>query len=77
MKRQPALPRLWLISDARNDARLEGALQKTMQDAGVRKKLEELEVQTLFMGSRDTQKWLEDEVRKFTTIIRDAGLTTK
>lgn len=58
-------------------ARLEGALQKTMQDAGVRKKLEELEVQTLFMGSRDTQKWLEDEVRKFTTIIRDAGLTTK
>ena len=26
MKRQPALPRLWLISDARNDARLEGAL---------------------------------------------------
>lgn len=58
-------------------ARLEGALQKTMQDPVVRKKLEDLEVQTLFMGSRDTQKWLEDEVRKFTTIIRDAGLTTK
>ncbi len=58
-------------------ARLEGALAKTMQDATVRKKLEELEVQSLFMGSRETQKWLEDEVRKFTTIIRDAGLTTK
>ncbi|MDO9360932.1 MAG: tripartite tricarboxylate transporter substrate binding protein [Polaromonas sp.] len=58
-------------------AKLEGALQKTMQDAGVRKKLEDLEVQTLFMGSRETQKWLEDEVRKFTAIIRDAGLTTK
>ncbi|WP_161798986.1 tripartite tricarboxylate transporter substrate binding protein [Caenimonas sp. SL110] len=58
-------------------ARLEGALQKTMADATVRKKLEELEVQSLFMGSRETQKWLEDEVRKFTTIIRDAGLTTK
>ena len=57
--------------------RLEGALQKTMQDATVRKKLEELEVQTLFMGSRDTQKWLEEEVRKFSTIIRDAGLSTK
>jgi tripartite-type tricarboxylate transporter receptor subunit TctC len=57
--------------------RLEGALQKTMQDAGVRKKLEELEVQTLFMGSRETQKWLEDEVRKFSAIIRDAGLSTK
>jgi tripartite-type tricarboxylate transporter receptor subunit TctC len=58
-------------------AKLESALQKTMQDAGVRKKLEELEVQTLFMGSRETQKWLEDEVRKFSAIIRDAGLSTK
>ena len=58
-------------------AKLESALQKTMQDANVRKKLEELEVQTLFMGSRETNKWLEDEVRKFSTIIRDAGLSTK
>ncbi len=58
-------------------ARLEAALQTTMQDANVRKKLEDLEVQSLFMGSRETQKWLEDEVRKFSTIIRDAGLSTK
>jgi tripartite-type tricarboxylate transporter receptor subunit TctC len=58
-------------------AKLESALQKTMQDSNVRKKLEELEVQTLFMGSRETNKWLEDEVRKFSTIIRDAGLSTK
>ncbi|MGV3726253.1 Bug family tripartite tricarboxylate transporter substrate binding protein [Hydrogenophaga sp.] len=58
-------------------AKLETALQKTMQDATVRKKLDDLEVQSLFMGSRDTQKWLEDEVRKFSTIIRDAGLSTK
>jgi len=58
-------------------SKLESALQKTMQDANVRKKLEELEVQTLFMGSRETHKWLEDEVRKFSTIIRDAGLSTK
>ena len=58
-------------------AKLESALQKTMQDANVRKKLEELEVQALFMGSRETNKWLEDEVRKFSAIIRDAGLSTK
>lgn len=57
--------------------RLESALQTTMHDATVRKKLEDLEVQWLFMNSRDTQKWLEDEVRKFSTIIRDAGLSTK
>jgi tripartite-type tricarboxylate transporter receptor subunit TctC len=58
-------------------AKLESALQKTMQDTNVRKKLEELEIQTLFMGSRETHKWLEDEVRKFSTIISDAGLSTK
>ena len=58
-------------------AKLEGALQKTMQDPTVRKKLEELEVQTVFMNSRETQRWLEDEVRKFSTIIREAGLGTK
>lgn len=58
-------------------SRLESALQKTMQDPTVRKKLEDLEIQTLFMGSRETHKWLEDEVRKFSTIIRDAGLSTK
>lgn len=48
-----------------------------MQDATVRKKLEDLEVQSHFMGSRDTQKWLEEEMRKFSAIIRDAGLSTK
>lgn len=58
-------------------AKLENALQKTMQDANVRKKLDEMEVQALFMGSRETHKWLEDEVRKFSTIIREAGLSTK
>lgn len=58
-------------------ARLEQALQKTMQDANVRKKLEDLEVQTLFLGSRETNKWLEEEVRKFSAIIREAGLSTK
>jgi tripartite-type tricarboxylate transporter receptor subunit TctC len=48
-----------------------------MQDVNVRKKLEELEVQTLFMSSRETTKWLEDEVRKFSAIIRESGLSTK
>lgn len=58
-------------------AKLESALKKTMQDATVRKKLDDLEVQSPFMGSRDTQKWLEDAVLKFSTIIRDAGLSKK
>lgn len=58
-------------------SKLEGALQKTMQDPTVRKKLEDLEVQAVFMNSRETQRWLEDEVRKFSTIIREAGLAAK
>jgi tripartite-type tricarboxylate transporter receptor subunit TctC len=58
-------------------AKLEGAFQKAMQDPTVRRKLEELEVQTLFLNSRETQQWLEDDVRKFSAIIRDAGLVAK
>jgi thiamine-phosphate pyrophosphorylase len=34
MKRQPTLPRLWLISDARNDARLEAALHSLPRGSG-------------------------------------------
>ena len=48
-----------------------------MQDAAVRKKLDELEVQTVFMGSRELQKWLAGEVGKYGVIIRDAGLAVQ
>jgi tripartite-type tricarboxylate transporter receptor subunit TctC len=58
-------------------ARLEAAIQKTLQDPTVMKKLEDLEVQPVFMNSRQTQQWLEDEVRKFSAIIREAGLGAK
>lgn len=58
-------------------AKLEAAVQKTMQDPTVLKKLQDLEVQTVFLGSRNTRKWLEDDVRKFSTLIRDAGLVAK
>jgi tripartite-type tricarboxylate transporter receptor subunit TctC len=55
-------------------AKLEAALQKTLQDPTVLKKLNELEVQPVFMGSRETQAWLENDVRKYGTIIREAGV---
>jgi len=35
MKRQPTLPALWLISDARNDARLERILRKLPRGCGL------------------------------------------
>ena len=57
--------------------KLEAALQKTMQDPAVVKKLEDVEVQPVFKNSRQTQQWLEEEVRKVSTIIREAGLLAK
>jgi len=54
--------------------RLEEALQKAMQDPEVRGKLEELDVQPTFVGSAATKEWLEQDVRKFENIIRNAGL---
>lgn len=58
-------------------ARLEAAFQKTMADPGVMKKLDELEVQPVFLNSRDTQKWLDEEVRKWSQIVREAGMVAK
>jgi tripartite-type tricarboxylate transporter receptor subunit TctC len=55
-------------------AKLEGAIRQAMQDPTVRKKLEDLDIQVVFMNSRETQKWLEDDSRKFSAIIREAGL---
>lgn len=55
-------------------ARLEAALRQAVQDPAVMKKLEELDVQPAFLGSRETQKWLEDDVRKYSTILREAGM---
>ena len=58
-------------------AKLEAAIGKAMQDPTVRKKLEGLEVRPVFMNSRETQKWLEDDVRRLTEVIREAGLQAK
>lgn len=58
-------------------AKLEAAFQKALQDPGVRKKLDDLQVEPAFLGSRDTQKWLEQDVGKFSTLIREAGLQAR
>jgi tripartite-type tricarboxylate transporter receptor subunit TctC len=56
-------------------SKLESALSQALQDPAVRKKLEQLEVQVVFMGSPETRSWLEDDIRKFSGVIRAAGLT--
>lgn len=58
-------------------AKLEAAIQKSMQDPEVRKKLEDLDVQPTFMNSKDLTVWLEDSVRKFETVIRNANMAVK
>ncbi len=57
--------------------KLEDAVRTAMQDPAILKRLEEIDVQPTFVGSRETRKWLEDDVRKFTMIIRDAGLAAQ
>ena len=58
-------------------AKLEKAIGKAMEDPTVRKKLEALEVRPVFMNSRETQKWLEEDVKRYAGVIREAGLEGK
>lgn len=55
-------------------AKLESALQTTMKDADVVKKLNDLDVQPTFVGASDATKWLEKDVLKFSKVIKSAGL---
>lgn len=55
-------------------AKLEDAIQKSMQDPEVRKKLEELDVQPTFANMAATREWLEQDVRRFEKVIRGAGM---
>lgn len=57
--------------------KLENAVRTTMEDPAVMRRLEEIDVQPVFVGARETQKWLEEDVRKFSTIIREAGLVAE
>lgn len=55
-------------------AKLEEALQRSLQDPEIRNKLEELDVQPTFADSTATKKWLEQDVHKFESVIRNAGM---
>ena len=57
--------------------KLENAVRTAMEDPAVMRRLEEIDVQPVFVGARETQKWLEEDVRKFSTIIREAGLVAE
>lgn len=55
-------------------AKLEQALHKSLEDPEIRDRLEDLDVQPTFVDSTATKKWLEQDVRKFESIIRNAEM---
>ncbi|WP_208513396.1 Bug family tripartite tricarboxylate transporter substrate binding protein [Variovorax paradoxus] len=58
-------------------AKLESALQTTMKDPEIVKKLNDLDVQPTFVGSAEARKWLEKDVTKFSKVIKAAGLAVQ
>lgn len=57
--------------------KLETALQSIMTDPAVVSKLNDIDVQPTFMKSTDAQKWLDDDVRKLSPIIKSTGLAVQ
>lgn len=55
-------------------AKLEGAFQQVLRDPGVLRKLEELDIQPAFRGSQAMRVWLEEDVAKYTALIRQVGI---
>jgi len=55
-------------------AKLENALRISLQDPKTHAKLEALDVQPGFVDSAATKAWLDQDVRKFGSIIHNAGL---
>jgi tripartite-type tricarboxylate transporter receptor subunit TctC len=58
-------------------AKLETALQKTMQDNEVRQKLEDIDAAPTFLNSKEMKEWLEGDVRKWEMIIKNANMVVK
>lgn len=58
-------------------AKLEDAVHQAMEDPTVLKKLHDLDIQTVFMGSEDTDAWLKKDVAKYEKLIKEAGLEKK
>jgi tripartite-type tricarboxylate transporter receptor subunit TctC len=54
--------------------KIEDAVRTAMADPAVLRRLEEIDVQPVFVDSAAIRKWLEEDVRKFSSIIRQAGL---
>jgi tripartite-type tricarboxylate transporter receptor subunit TctC len=56
---------------------LEEGLRKTLEDPATKASLTALDVQPTFVGAKETQQWLEADVRKMTGVIQKAGLVAQ
>jgi tripartite-type tricarboxylate transporter receptor subunit TctC len=57
--------------------KLEAAFEKTMQDKEVRAKIEQMDTQPEFLGSKELGKWQEGQVKKFEQVIKKANISIK
>ena len=57
--------------------KLEAALEKALQDKNVREKIEKTELTPDFLSSRSTQALLDDEIRKWTPVVKKAKIVVK
>jgi tripartite-type tricarboxylate transporter receptor subunit TctC len=56
-------------------AKLESAFALALKDPAVVKRLEDLDIAPVFMGSTETRAWLDRDVKKFSGVVKAAGLT--
>ncbi len=57
--------------------KLEGALEKTLQDKTTRERVEKTELTPDFLNSRNTQALLDDEIKKWTPVVKKANIVVK
>jgi len=57
--------------------KLEGALEKTLQDNEVREKFEKMQYRVDFLNSKGTQAFLDDQTKKWSPVVKKANISIK
>jgi tripartite-type tricarboxylate transporter receptor subunit TctC len=58
-------------------SKLEGALERTLRDKEVKEKLEKMEYKVEFLSGLDTQTFLENEVKRWSPVVKKANIVIK
>jgi tripartite-type tricarboxylate transporter receptor subunit TctC len=57
--------------------KLEGALEKTLQDKDLQENLKKVNLRVEFLNSQETQKFLDKETRKWSAVVKKANIIVK